>query len=81
MKQKIILTGHRGDMAHAPENTLSGFRAALSLGVDMIETDVHMSSDGVLFLMHDDALDRTTDGSGLACQKTWKELSQLDAGS
>ena len=80
MEKKVVLTGHRGDMARTPENTIPSFLSAVELGVDMIETDVHMSADGVLFLMHDDFVDRTTDGTGPTHLKTWEELRALDAG-
>jgi len=81
MSAKIILAGHRGDRKHAPENTMPGFKQAVSLGVDMIETDIHMSKDGVMYIMHDHLVDRTTDGQGLGREKTWAELSELDAGA
>lgn len=76
----VLLAGHRGDRAHAPENTMPSFRKAIALGVDMIETDIHMTRDGVMFIMHDDKVDRTTDGTGLTMEKTWDEISKLDAG-
>ncbi len=76
-----LIGGHRGNPAEAPENTLTSFRSALDLGVDMIECDVHPSSDGELVVIHDHTLDRTTNGSGLVVQHTLAELRQLDAGS
>lgn len=81
LNKKIILAGHRGDRKHAPENTMPSFKQAVSLGVDMIETDIHMSRDGVMYIMHDDTVDRTTDGTGLGREKTWAEICELDAGS
>lgn len=81
LSEHIVLAAHRGDQAHAPENTMHAFERAIRLGVDMIETDIHMSSDGVMFIMHDDLVDRTTNGHGFAHQMTWKELQALDAGS
>ncbi|MFL7810718.1 MAG: glycerophosphodiester phosphodiesterase, partial [Anaerolineae bacterium] len=60
----IRVIGHRGAAALAPENTWAGFDLALALGVDAIETDVRATRDGVLVLLHDERLDRTTDGSG-----------------
>jgi len=75
-----LIGGHRGNPAEAPENTLASFRSALDLGVDMIECDVHPSSDGELVVIHDHTLDRTTNGSGLVVQHTLAELRQLDAG-
>jgi len=72
--------GHRGAALHAPENTLAGVRAARALGVRWVEVDVRLSGDGVLYLLHDDTLDRTTDGSGSAKGRAIAELASLDAG-
>lgn len=77
----IILAAHRGDRAHAPENTLPAYRAAIALGVDMLEVDVHTSRDGVCFMMHDHTFDRTTNGTGSPYEKDWAEIKTLDAGS
>jgi glycerophosphoryl diester phosphodiesterase len=71
---------HRGGAGIWPENTLYAFDRAANLGVDMIELDIHASADGVLVVMHDETVDRTTDGSGLIRQKTLAELKTLDAG-
>ncbi len=73
--------GHRGAAALAPENTWIGFDRALALGVDAIETDVQATSDGVLVLIHDLRLDRTTDGQGSVAETPWSVISRLDAGS
>jgi glycerophosphoryl diester phosphodiesterase len=75
------VVGHRGAAGHAPENTLASFRLAAEQGARMVEFDAKLSSDGVVFLMHDDLLDRTTDGRGPAAAMTWSEISTLDAGS
>ena len=75
-----LLGGHRGNPAEHPENTLRSFASALELGVDMIECDVHLSSDGELVVIHDHTLDRTTDGHGLVHAMTAAELRRLDAG-
>lgn len=72
--------GHRGAAALAPENTWIGFDRALALGVDAIETDVQATSDGVLVLIHDLRLDRTTDGQGLVAETPWSVVGGLDAG-
>ena len=72
---------HRGAGKLAPENTLAAFRLGAALGYRAFECDVKLSADGVPFLLHDAALERTTSGSGLAGDKPWPELSQLDAGS
>lgn len=80
--QNIIpVAAHRGNARYCPENTLASFRSALELKPDMIETDLHMTSDGHLVIMHDHAVDRTTNGSGLVREKTLSEIRTLDAGS
>jgi glycerophosphoryl diester phosphodiesterase len=72
---------HRGAGKLAPENTLAAMRVGQANGYLMVEFDVKLSGDGVLFLLHDDTLDRTTDGHGRADALTWSELAKLDAGS
>ena len=72
---------HRGFSGEAPENTTAAFRRAIEVGADMIELDVLLSRDGELVVIHDDTLDRTTDGSGRVADHTLEELSRLDAGS
>jgi glycerophosphoryl diester phosphodiesterase len=71
---------HRGASALAPENTIAAFERAVELGADVIELDLHMSQDGELVVIHDDTLDRTTDGSGPVHQRSLAELMRLDAG-
>ena len=71
---------HRGAGKLAPENTLAAMRVGHAHGYRMVELDVKLSGDGVPFLLHDDTLDRTTDGHGRADALTWSELSKLDAG-
>ncbi len=71
---------HRGAGKQAPENTLAAFKLGASHGYRMFECDVKLSSDGVPFLLHDDTLDRTTNGAGIAGQQTWHMLQKLDAG-
>jgi glycerophosphoryl diester phosphodiesterase len=73
--------GHRGNRAHAPENTLPSLMEAVALGVDAVEFDLQVSRDGVLVLMHDPTLDRTTDGHGPVGAYTAAELRRLDAGA
>ena len=75
------LCAHRGAGKLAPENTLAAFRLGYAHGCRMVEFDVKLAADGVAFLLHDDTLDRTTNGNGRADAHTWRELSQLDAGS
>jgi len=79
-KYKMTVAGHRGDSYNHYENTMEAFKAAIENGADMIETDVRVTKDGVLVLHHDDAVNRTTDGTGLVCEKTYDELCMLNAG-
>ncbi len=72
---------HRGAKSVAPENTLSAFEAALDMGVDGIELDVHCAKDGELVVIHDFHVDATTNGRGLVSDFTAAELAALDAGS
>ena len=72
---------HRGAGKLAPENTLAAFRLGASHGHHAFECDVKLSADGVPFLLHDDTLERTTNGKGVAGDRAWAELSRLDAGS
>lgn len=74
------VVAHRGDSAHFPENTLPAFQSAYDMGVDVIETDVHLSRDGVLVIWHDPTLERNTNGSGRIEDHTLAELKALDAG-
>jgi glycerophosphoryl diester phosphodiesterase len=78
--RRPLIGGHRGNPAEHPENTLASFRSAIESGVDMIECDVHLSSDGQAVVIHDHTLGRTTNGSGLVREKTLAELRSLDAG-
>ena len=71
---------HRGAGKLAPENTLAAFRLGASHGYRMFECDAKLSADGVVFLMHDATLDRTTNGKGVGGEQPWHQLSQLDAG-
>ena len=71
---------HRGAGKLAPENTLAAFRLGAEHGYRMYECDAKLSADGVVFLLHDATLDRTTSGSGIAGEHDWATLSQLDAG-
>ncbi|MDF2723783.1 MAG: hypothetical protein K0Q59_3458 [Paenibacillus sp.] len=76
----IMNLAHRGASSYAPENTLAAFYKGLEMGATGIETDIQQSKDGVLFLLHDKTVDRTTNGSGQPQAFTWAELSELDAG-
>lgn len=77
--EKILVSGHRGERIHGFENTAAAFRRAIDAGVDMIETDVRMTKDGDLVLMHDESVDRTTDGTGKVCELTAAQISRLNA--
>jgi glycerophosphoryl diester phosphodiesterase len=72
---------HRGAGKLAPENTLAAFRLGAAHGYRMFECDAKLSADGVVFLMHDATLERTTNGHGTGGDLPWQALSQLDAGS
>ncbi len=76
-----LVIAHRGASGTAPENTLAAFRRAVALGADMIELDVQLSRDHAVIVLHDDTLDRTTDGTGPAAARTLAELVALDAGA
>jgi len=76
----MLILAHRGASGYAPENTWAAFLLACEMGAGGIETDVQVSTDGVLVLIHDTKVDRTTDGSGAVADLTWAELSRLDAG-
>ena len=77
---RILLGCHRGDRKNFPENTMSAFRAAVELGLDAIETDVRMTKDGHLVLIHDRDVARTTNGKGNVDEMTLEEIRALDAG-
>ena len=79
--KKVLIDGHRGNLDFVPENTMDSFRSAVGLGVDAVETDIHLSSDNALVLIHDHTVDRTTDGTGLVREKTLEELEALNAGT
>ena len=76
-----IIIAHRGGADLVPENTLAGFKKAINLGVDMIEIDVHLSKDSNIIVIHDEKLDRTTNGSGEIKNMTLSEIKKYDAGS
>jgi len=74
-----IVLGHRGASGYAPENTLEAFKLAMDMGADGFELDVHLSKDGELVVIHDETVDRTTDGTGFVGEMTLAELKALDA--
>jgi glycerophosphoryl diester phosphodiesterase len=79
----MIVIGHRGASGYAPEHTLASYDLALRLGADYLEQDLQMTKDGVLVVLHDDTLDRTTGGScsGRVIDRTLEEVQRCDAGS
>ena len=68
---------HRGASGYRPENTMEAFELAIRQGADGIELDVHTSADGQLIVIHDETVDRVTDGTGLVGEKTLKALKEL----
>ena len=73
----VKILGHRGGRNLWPENSLQGFREAIALGVDIVELDVHLSSDGEVIVMHDPTLERTTHSTGLVSGTTAAELRTI----
>ncbi len=78
---RVLLDAHRGNSRYFPENTMPAFRSALTLEIDMMETDVHMTKDGEIIVMHDENVDRTTNGTGAIKDFTLAEIKALDAGA
>jgi glycerophosphoryl diester phosphodiesterase len=79
-QHSIVRVAHRGASAHYPENTLLAFRQAIQQGVDVLEVDIHITSDDELIVIHDSTLERTTNGHGKIGDKSLQEILQLDAG-
>ena len=79
-EKRMYVAAHRGDSYNYYENTMAAFEKAVEAGCDMIETDVRLTLDGYLVLMHDDYEDRTTNGKGRVCEMTLSELKRLNAG-
>jgi len=77
----IYILGHRGASGTAPENTECAFKKALQDGADGIELDIHLTKDKELVVIHDERVDRTTDGTGYVKDLTLREIKKLDAGS
>lgn len=78
--ERPLVMAHQGGERLYPSNTLLAMQESAALGVDVLEMDIRASSDGVLVVIHDDTVDRTTDGAGAVKEMTFAELSQLDAG-
>jgi glycerophosphoryl diester phosphodiesterase len=78
---RVLAIGHRGAAAHLAENTMPSFEKALELGADALEFDVAITRDGVAVVIHDDTLDRTTNGRGPVEEALFAEIAGLDAGA
>ncbi|MBO5415433.1 MAG: glycerophosphodiester phosphodiesterase [Clostridia bacterium] len=77
---KTLILGHRGACGHAPENTMEAFELAIKMGADGVELDVHFTADGEVVVLHDEKIDRTSNGQGLVNQYTLAELKTMDFG-
>lgn len=77
----VAIIAHRGASGHAPEHTFAAYDRAVAMGADYLEQDLQMTSDGALVVLHDETLDRTTDGSGRVDAHTLSEVQALDAGA
>src|SRR5215216_2099277 len=77
---ELQMIAHRGGPTNAPENTLAAFRNAITQGADWLEFDVQMTKDGALVVIHDETVDRTTDGTGAVHDLTLEQIRSLDAG-
>jgi glycerophosphoryl diester phosphodiesterase len=80
LEKRPLVIAHRGGAGLWPENTLVGFHAASEMGVDILEMDIHSTRDGVLVVIHDEKVERTTDGFGDISAMTLEQVKQLDAG-
>jgi glycerophosphoryl diester phosphodiesterase len=78
-REKPYLMAHRGNRVACPENTLVAFQRAIDDGADILETDLHLTADGVFVCIHDAAVNRTTDGSGEVAAMTLGEIKELSA--
>lgn len=76
----MLIIGHRGASGYEPENTIRSFKKAIELGVDIIEFDVHLCKSGEIVVIHDEKVNRTTNGHGYIREKTIEELKKLDMG-
>jgi glycerophosphoryl diester phosphodiesterase len=77
-ESSVIVVAHRADWRNFPENSLEAIQSSIEMGVDMLELDVQRTKDGVMILMHDQKLDRTTTGQGNIAETTWEEISKLN---
>jgi len=77
---RLSVAGHRGDCYNYYENTMLAFEKAIEGGADMIETDVRLTKDNILIIMHDERVDRTTDGRGMVSDMLYEDIAKLNAG-
>ena len=80
MWENFLVVGHRGASGYEPENTIRSLEAAFKMRANAVEVDVRVTKDGVPVLMHDETVDRTTNGSGKLRDLTFEEVKSLDAG-
>lgn len=80
LDKDFIIIAHRGASGYAPEHTLESYKLAAEMGADYVELDLHVTKDGVLVAMHDETVDRTTNGQGKVAELTLEEIKKLDAG-
>ncbi|RLG46262.1 MAG: glycerophosphodiester phosphodiesterase, partial [Thermoproteota archaeon] len=76
----FFVVGHRGASAYEPENTVRSIRRAFEMGADAVEVDARVSKDGHVVIIHDETVDRTTNGTGLVSELSLEEIRALDAG-
>lgn len=77
----VLVVAHRGIVSGFPENTIAAYRAAIARGFSAIEVDLRATADGRIVVMHDDDVDRTTNGHGPVSELTFDDIRSLDAGS
>ncbi len=75
--KEVLVVAHRGDWRYAPENSVLSLERSIEMGVDVVEIDLKKSKDGILILLHDQTLDRTTTGRGKPSDYTWEELQKF----
>lgn len=76
----VLVIAHQGGEGERPSNTMSAFQHAVEVGADVLEMDIHSTKDNVLVVIHDETVDRTTNGTGRVQDLTFEEIQQLDAG-
>ena len=79
-EKTMIVAGHRGDMYNCYENTMPSFETAVKNGVEMVETDVRVTKDGVLVLVHDEKVTRVADIPGVVAEMTYEEILKVNVG-